>query len=83
MKRDGSIVRIGIDLGGSNIAAGLLADGGLAYKCKVKTDTSSESAVLHGLADVVFDVMKACGLDAGCARYGSCQCSGWRHRNCC
>ena len=65
MKRDGNGVRIGIDLGGSNIAAGLLKDdGGLAYKCKVKTDTSSESAVLRGLADVVFDVTNACGIEA-------------------
>ena len=58
--------RIGIDLGGTNIAAGLVSeDGKIEYKYKTQTDISSAAAVIEGLADAAAGVMRECGIDAG------------------
>ena len=55
--------RIGIDLGGTNIAAGIVApDGTVTHKYSAKTDTASESSVIGGMAAAVRGLMNECSL---------------------
>lgn len=50
-------MRIGIDLGGTNIAGGLVADdGSLVYKTSIPTVTDSEEALLAAIAGVINDI---------------------------
>lgn len=50
-------MRIGIDLGGTNIAGGLVSDDGkLIYKTSVPTVTHSEASLLAAIADVVNEI---------------------------
>ncbi len=55
-------MKIGIDLGGTNIAGGLVTDdGALVYKTSIPTITESEDALLSAIADVIEDVRKHAG----------------------
>lgn len=57
---------IGIDLGGTNIAAGIVTrDGKIVSKYTAKTDVSSEEAVISGLADAVRALKEESGLPDG------------------
>lgn len=50
-------MRIGIDLGGTNIAGGLVSDDGrILYKTSTPTTTESEEALLAAIADVVNEI---------------------------
>ena len=47
-------MKIGIDLGGTNIAGGLVSDSGeLIYKTSIPTATESEEALLSAIVKVV------------------------------
>ncbi len=55
--------KIGIDLGGSNVAAALVGDGGeILYRYAAKTDRGSAASVIRGLADAVVGIERACSL---------------------
>ena len=55
--------KLGIDLGGTNIAAGIVSDGGdILYKYNEKTDTASERTVIDSLAKAVSSLMKTSGI---------------------
>ncbi len=57
---------IGVDLGGTNIAAGIVSpDGRIFEKLSIKTDVSSERAVIGGMAEVVIELMRRSGLGGG------------------
>lgn len=57
--------KLGIDLGGTNTAAGIISESGeVLYKYKEKTDTCSEAAVIGSLAAAVRSLLKEAGEDA-------------------
>ena len=54
---------IGIDLGGTNIAAGIVAPSGeIIKKCSAKTDKTSEETVISGMADIVKMLLSESGI---------------------
>lgn len=58
--------RIGIDLGGTNIAAGIVAPSGeIIKKYSAKTDASSEQTVISGMAQAVSSLLREGGVPVG------------------
>ena len=56
---------IGIDLGGTNIAAGLVSvEGEIIKKYSAKTDASSEGGVISGMAGAVLALLHESGISA-------------------
>lgn len=57
--------RIGIDLGGTNVAAGIVNDAGeVLYRYSAKTDTKSERSVVGSLSMAVGSLLQMSGISA-------------------
>lgn len=58
--------KIGIDLGGTNIAAGIVSPSGeIIKKYSAKTDTTSEETVISGMAEAALTLLGEGGIAAG------------------
>ncbi len=64
-------LRIGVDLGGTKIAAVVLdAEGGERFAGRVPTPKGDYEATLHAIAELVAEAERMCGLPPGSSRVG-------------
>ena len=69
--RDGTPLRIGIDLGGTKIAAVVLdTEGRERFAHRIPTPKGDYEGTLRSIAELVMEAERQCGIPEGCARVG-------------